>query len=75
MTDLAGGTSDVVVRFIGSGLGEFNTVGLINAIDIDTMRDAIEMGLNDPAFNVDGEGSDIPNVDDFDFLVTPNHRH
>ena len=69
-TDLAGGISDVVVRFIGSGLGDFNTDGLINAIDIDTMRGAIDLGLNDAAFDLDGEGGDIPDVDDFDFLIT-----
>ena len=53
----------------GAQLGDLNLDNIVNCADIDVMRDAVIAMTSDPIFNVDGVGGNIPDEDDFDFLI------
>ena len=51
-------------------LGDFNNDSVVDHDDIDLIRNAILNVTSDPIFDIDGSGNDIPDVADFDLLIT-----
>ena len=49
---------------------DLNLGQVVDKLDIDTMRDAVLADTSNAIFNVDRLGGNVPDVDDFDFLIS-----
>lgn len=69
-TDVDGNTAELTFTVTITATGDLNLDGAIDAVDIDLLREAISNGTSGDKYNIDGIGGFVPNVDDFNFMIT-----